>query len=55
MEYRLDDGRRVDADRAGRLTIAGSGVALVAGDISKTKQRAATPKKTRSLPAHARA
>ena len=49
IEYKLEDGRRVNVDRGGRMTVADTGVALKASAPGKKRIRAA-----RGLPEHAR-
>ena len=49
VEYKLEDGRRVNVDRSGRMTVADTGVMLNASTPGKPRARA-----PRALPQHAR-
>lgn len=56
VEYKLDNGRHVRVDAAGRMTIAGTGVALrEAAKASAPARRESSAEAHHTLPQHARA
>lgn len=55
VEYKLDSGRHVRVDSAGRMTIAGTGVTLSAvGKSTEPVTRKSSRKAKSALPEHAR-